>query len=500
MQFPSLNFFIFILIVFILNYLLPKKFQWGLMLIASLLFYSFFGVFFLFVVTGVVLLNYFIGKLIIAKGGEIRKSYFFTGILLNILILSLFKYSDFLVKEFQLFSKYLHLNYPPHIINIVMPVGFSFLIVSTISYLIDVKKKLIEPERNSGLLAAHFLFFPKVMSGPIERAGNFIPQLNSKHTFRYDTAEEGIRLIILGFFKKLVIADRLAISVNFIYSNSANMPAPQLIIGTFFFAVQLYCDFSGYSDMAVGFAKILGYDLTQNFRHPYLAVSIKDFWRRWHISLSVWMRDYLFFPLAYAAGRKMKNDSYFKIPTDRLIYVFSTLITFIICGIWHGVGWTFFVWGLIFGVYLGFDNLTQKLRKKIYRKSGISKFPTLYKTAQILTTLILVNFAWIFFRSESITQSVKIIRSIFLAWPSFTTGMISATIAGLGIPLYALFISMTSLLLLIIYEILSEKKDLFAMLKSKKIIIRYSIYYITIMWIIVFGIFNDGGHFIYFDF
>jgi len=381
-----------------------------------------------------------------------------------------------------------------------MPVGLSFLIFSTISYLIDIKKKIIEPEWNPAILSTFFLFFPKIMMGPIEKAGNVIPQLYERLTFNYEFVVEGVKLMFLGLFKKVVIADRIAVSVNFIYSNSEQMSAPQLIIGTFFFAIQLYCDFSGYSDIAVGVAKILGYNLTINFRRPYLSISIKDFWQRWHISLSIWLRDYLFLPIAYATGRKLKNDYYFNISSNKIVYIFATMVTFIICGIWHGIGWTFVVWGGIFGFYLSFDILTKRFRNSLKKKIRISKFPVLNNYIQILITFFLVNFTWIFFRSRSLAQSICILRSIFISWPPINKDFISKYIMEIGIPLSSILIILTSLLILITIEILSEKKDILIRIKNLSLIKRYSIYYIFVMWIVIFGVFKEEGKFLYFNF
>src|ERR1039457_2141707 len=261
MQFNSFLFFIFFPVVVLLHYLTPQKFRWALLLVASCVFYIAFSVNYLVVILSISVLNYFTGLRIISRDGKIRKNLYISGILLNLLILACFKYWDFLLGDIQRTAQFLHLNYPAYVIRIILPLGLSFFTFSSISYLIDIKRKNIEPEEHIGILASYFLFFPKLLQGPIERAGRVIPQFRQKHSFNYANGVEGLKLMAWGFFKKLVIADRLATFVNDVYAHPEQSGGMVLLIATLFFAFQIYADFSGYSDIAVGCAKMMGFDI-----------------------------------------------------------------------------------------------------------------------------------------------------------------------------------------------------------------------------------------------
>ncbi len=499
MQFNSFIFFIFFPLVFLLFYLTPQKIRWALLLIASCVFYLAFSVNYLLVLLVISLLNYFIGIGIVSNDGKIRKSVYFSGIILNLLILACFKYYAFLIVDLQKTAHFLHLNYPANVIRIILPLGLSFFTFSSISYLIDIKRKIILPEKHIGILVSYFLFFPKLMQGPIERAGRVIPQFFQQRSFDYSNSIEGVKLMAWGFFKKLVIADRLATFVNDVYAYPEQSNGLILFIATLFFAFQIYADFSGYTDIAVGAAKILGFDILRNFRRPYLAISVRDFWNRWHISLSQWLRDYLFLPTAYFVSGKLKKNSYLAMKTDKWIYIFATSVTFVICGIWHGVGWTYVTWGGLFAFYLSFGMLTDKLRKKLNRKSGLSKRGKLFRIIQVITTFLLVLFAWIFFRAASVSQALIITRNLFHGW-SFR--LIIPAIKSLtmhGLTEADLFIAFASIALLVFIDILSEKKEILIRIAEKPLLLRWGIYYLLIISILVFGVF-ENRQFIYLQF
>lgn len=470
-----------------------------MLLVASCVFYLAFSINYLLVLLTITLMNYFIGISIVSGDGKIRKNVYFSGIILNLLILACFKYYDFLIVDLHKTAHFLHLNYPANVIRIILPLGLSFFTFSSISYLIDIKRKIIAPEKHIGILASYFLFFPKLMQGPIERAGRVIPQFFQRRSFNYSDSVEGVKLMAWGFFKKLVIADRLATFVNDVYSHPEQSNGLILLIATLFFAFQIYADFSGYTDIAVGAAKILGFDILRNFRRPYLATSVKDFWNRWHISLSQWLRDYLFLPTAYFISGKLKKNSYLSMKTDKWIYIFATSVTFIICGIWHGVGWNYVIWGGLFAFYLSFGMLTDKLRKKLNRKSGLSKRRKLFRIIQVITTFLLVLFAWIFFRAASVSQALIIIRNLFHGW-SFR--LIIPAIKSLsmhGLTEADLFIAFASIALLVFIDILSEKKEILIRISEKPLVLRWGIYYLLIVSIIVFGVF-ENRQFIYLQF
>jgi D-alanyl-lipoteichoic acid acyltransferase DltB (MBOAT superfamily) len=302
-----------------------------------------------------------------------------------------------------------------------------------------------------------------------------------------------------GFFKKLVIADRLATFVNNVYGHPQHSNGLILFIATLFFAFQIYADFSGYSDIAVGLAKILGFYIMQNFRRPYLAITVRDFWNRWHISLSQWLRDYLFLPTAFFVSGKLKKDHYLLVKTDKWIYVIATFITFIICGIWHGVGWTYVTWGGLFAFYLSFGMLTDKGRKRMNKRSGLTKRATLLRIIQVIITFLLVFFAWIFLRAASVSQALVIIRNLFHGWSSVQIIPSIKSLTHHGLTEADLGIAFISIALLMVIEILSEKKDIWLRISQKTILVRWSIYYLLIIAILVLGVF-ENRQFIYLQF
>ncbi len=273
--------------------------------------------------------------------------------------------------------------------NVIFPLGISFFTFQSLSYIADCYKKKVEPERSLLNVALFVSFFPVVSSGPIQRAGNLIPQLKEAHRFDYEQATDGLKLFAWGMFKKLCVADRIAAYVNYVYGNADGQYGTALLLATVLYSFQIYCDFSGYSDMAIGVAKYCGYDVGKNFDHPYLVQSVGDFWRRWHISLSSWLRDYVYIPL---------GGSRVALPR---IY-FNLLATFFISGIWHGAGWTFVVWGLLHGFYQCAGRAAKPLLEK-------AKIPA---AARIAVTFCLVTFAWIFFRAESLGQAALVIKKI----------------------------------------------------------------------------------------
>jgi alginate O-acetyltransferase complex protein AlgI len=499
MQFNSFLFFIFFPIVVLIYYLTPQKLRWAILLLASCIFYMAFSVNYLLVILSISVINYFIGLGIVSGDGRIRKSLYISGIVLNLLILAFFKYWDFLLGDIQGIARFLHLGYPANFIRVILPLGLSFFTFSSISYLIDIKRKPFAPEEHIGVLTSYFLFFPKLLQGPIERAGRVIPQFRQQHSFSYENGVEGLKLMAWGFFKKLVIADRLATFVNDVYAHPGDLHGSVLIIATFFFAFQIYADFSGYTDIALGSAKILGFDILQNFRRPYLAVTIRDFWNRWHISLSQWLRDYLFLPTAYFVSGKLKKTHYLGVKTDKWIYLFATFFTFILCGIWHGVGWTYFTWGALFAFYLSFGMLTDKFRKRMNRKSGLTKRVSLFRLIQVITTFALVLIAWVFFRAASVSQALIIVRNIFRGWsiPVLLPDIKSLTSHGLSQT--DLAIAFAAIGLLISVDVLSEKKEIWQRIAEKSVFIRWGIYYLLIISILVFGIF-ENRQFIYLQF
>jgi alginate O-acetyltransferase complex protein AlgI len=490
MTFNSINFLLFFFTVTIIFYLIPDRFRWIWILLTSIFFYITFIPVFIFFLGGLIISNYIIGIYLFRAEKKRKKRIFFLSVLMNIFILSFFKYFHFFWHidsfpffNFTIFSVGKSLN------QWVIPLGLSYFTFTVLSYLIEIKRGNIQPERHIGIFSAYLFFFPKIAQGPIERPQNLIPQFHQSHEFDFNNVVEGLKQMLWGFFKKLVIADRLAIYVNAVYNNSENHNGTALTIATFFFAFQIYADFSGYTDIAIGSARILGFKLTGNFNRPYFSTSIKEFWGRWHITFSTWLRDYLFLPLAYWFSKNLKNDKYLHISSEKWIYLFATMITFTVCGLWHGEGLNYLVWGLLFGIYLTYANWTHKFSKRIRDKLNIPKSSVLYKIYAIFITIILVSFTWIFFRSQNMATAISIIGKIYSEQGTLF----------IGAPSNFIF-SIFGLSILVLKDFKDEfYPSKFLFFENKHKFIRIISYCSTIILIILIGVF-DGGEFIYFQF
>ena len=485
MLFNSLSYILFLPVVAVILYLMPGRYQWFWLMACSTFFYYTLLPVYLILLFTLILLNYYVG-IAIERSESKRNSIFILGVCFNVIVLAFFKYFGF----FQsLFSDIRKLSANDHLLKIILPVGLSFFIFTILSYLIEVKRGTIKAERHIGIFASSIMFFPKIMQGPIEKPGNIFPQFLEVKSFNYDMVVEGLKLMIWGYFKKLVIADRLAIYVNAVYDNYEHHSGISLLVATIFYSFQIYADFSGYTDIALGSAKVLGFNLTNNFKRPYFATSIKEFWNRWHISLSVWLRDYLFLPLAVSFAGKIKEIKYMGLAREKWIFMFATIITFVICGIWHGEGLNFMIWGLLFGIYLTIANWTLGFDKKLRKRFGISIKSALYRVYGVLITFILVTFAWIFFRARDLTDAFLIIKKIYLfSGPLYIGEMRRLLICVIGI------------VFLIIIEMRSEYFGHFTFpFKNSIWLQEQMVYAFLIILILLFGVF-DGGQFLYFQF
>jgi D-alanyl-lipoteichoic acid acyltransferase DltB (MBOAT superfamily) len=411
-------------------------------------------------------------------------------VILNILVLAFFKYFNFFFPDFKVSLYFVDWFYRVDPINrMIIPLGLSYLVFTVLSYQIEIKRKNIEPERHFGYFSLYLLFFPRIAQGPIERPQKLLPQLREVHSFDYDLVTNGMKLMLWGYFKKLVVADRLAIYVNAVYNNSEQHNGTTLAVATIFFAFQIYADFSGYTDIALGSAMLFGIRLTDNFKRPYFATSVKEFWNRWHITFSTWLRDYLFLPLAFYFSKRMKKNRYLFIATEKWIYLFSIMITFAICGLWHGEGWTYLVWGLLFGTYLTYSNWTEGWHKNIRKRFHIRKTASPYTLFKVITTFLIVSFAWIFFRADSLKESFSIIFKLFSSIGPIFIGEQDN-----------LFYSLVAIFLLLMAEVKQEYySGLFSTFNNKNILVRYTTYILITLYIGLFGVF-DGGQFIYFQF
>ena len=490
MVFNSFIYLFFLAFVVIAYYVFPYRVGWIWLLLASVGYYLSFIPIFLLLLVGIVFVNYFLANWL-AKIPEDRNSRLLILIvIMNILILVFFKYFNILFPGIQIHLYNVDLFFRVDPINkMILPLGLSYIIFTVLSYQIEIKRKTIQPEKHFGYFSLYLFFFPKIAQGPIERPQQLIPQLHQSHSFNYNMVVEGLRQMLWGYFKKLVVADRLAIYVNAVYNNSEHHNGTTLIVATIFFAFQIYADFSGYTDIALGSAKLFGFNLTNNFKRPYLATSIQDFWNRWHISFSTWLRDYIFLPLAYSLTNKMKKQKYLYVSADKWIYLIAIMVTFVICGIWHGVGWTYLLWGVLFGVYLIYSNWTKDFHKKVRKRFHIKKTSRYYTVYKILLTFILVSFAWIFFRADSITDAIQILRKIFTS-----SGPVFYEISSNLV--FAIF----GIISLVIIDIKREYYNArWSILYSKYPSVRYAGIILIVITILLIGVF-DGGQFIYFQF
>ena len=403
MLFNSISFAFFLPIVFILYWFFTNgnlKVQNILLLIASYFFYGFWDYRFLFVLLFSTLLDFCVGiKMGEAKNLTTKKYWFWLSIIVNLGILCFFKYCNFFIDSFaQIISS---IGFHPNIwsLKLILPVGISFYTFHGLSYIIDVYKGEAKPTKDIIGYAVFVSFFPLLVAGPIERAGHLLPQIQSKRYFNFNNAVNGLKQILWGLFKKLVIADNCAEYVNTIFNNQLSYSGSTLVIGALFFTFQIYCDFSGYSDIAIGTARLFGIDLLRNFAFPYFSRDIAEFWRRWHISLSSWFKDYLYIPLGGS------NGSIF-------IKIRNVFIIFLVSGFWHGANWTFIVWGAINAFYFLPLLLLNKNRTHLTIVASGKYFPSLKDAFNILFTFSLTVFAWIFFRSESIQYAISFISNI----------------------------------------------------------------------------------------
>ena len=483
MLFNSFGFVIFFAIVVVLYYLLPAKIRWVALLLSGIFFYMFASPISIWVPAVIILVTYF-GGIGIEKAVTPPKAnlVFVLCLIANIGMLVFFKYVNFLTTQFFELINFVNLKLlhaatvktNSLLVNIIAPLGISYITFQAIGYLIEIKRGNHKAERNAGHFSTYILFFPKLLSGPIERAHHFLPQIKQPVTLDYERITPALKIILWGFFKKVVIADRLSIYTNAVFNNYQFHNGNTLFLASIFYTIQLYADFSGYTDMAVGVAKLLGFDIIQNFDRPFFSKSVTEFWRRWHISLSTWFADYFYTPLAI----KKRNWGKWSV-------VYASMVTFVILGFWHGANWTFIVFGALQGIILSIEFFTRKARKKM--RNAIPAF--INNGLGILFTFLYINFAEIFFRANSVTEALRIIKkaSAFNG-PVFYEGPSMLIYSFLGIII--LFLAEFKM------EYYNEKFSLF---NNPSLVMRILTYALLIMLILLVGVF-DGGQFIYFQF
>lgn len=486
MLFNSLQFLIFFPIVIILYYLLKHRYRWLLLLVASCVFYAAFIPSYLLILFAVILIDYFAAQGIERSTGRRRKLFLLISIVATCTLLFFFKYFNFVSVNIGRLATLLHWNYTPTILKLILPIGLSFHTFQSLSYVIEVYRGHQKAERNLGIYSVYVMFFPQLVAGPIERPQNLLHQFHEPHHFNNTDVKEGLRLMLLGYFKKMVIADNLAPYVDQVYAHPAGHTGNMTLIAVYFFAIQIYCDFSGYSDIAIGAARVMGIKLMTNFNLPYFSKSVTEFWRRWHISLSTWFRDYIYIPLG---GNRVSRGRMF----------YNLFLVFILSALWHGAGWTFVAWGMLHWLFL-VTGIFIATYFTLPHSSGL-----LYRIRQFLSILItfhLVAFAWIFFRASSMHNALAVIRNISFRPVTFLHDL--QTLAA-GVHAQSaerppvLFLGLSLLLFFLIEYFLGDRK-LSQGLNKWPLLIRWTAYYTVIFWILLFGVYDVTPNFIYFQF
>lgn len=478
MLFNSIDFAIFLPIVFILYWFVANKhlkLQNFLIVAASYLFYGWWDWRFLLLMLFSTLVDYSVGRKLGTEENQTkRKVLLWTSILVNLGFLGFFKYYNFFLDNFITAFTFFGTGIKANSLNIILPVGISFYTFQTLSYSIDIYKRKLEPTKDFIAFSAFVCFFPQLVAGPIERATHLLPQFYTKRKFEYEKAVDGMRQILWGLFKKIVIADNCAEYANLIFNNSTAYSGSTLVLGALFFTFQIYGDFSGYSDIAIGTSRLFGFDLMRNFSFPYFSRDIAEFWRRWHISLSTWFRNYLYIPLGGSRGGTWMK-------------VRNIFIIFIVSGFWHGASWTFIAWGTLNALYFLPLLLTKNNRNNLDIAAEGNYFPSIKELSSIILTFSLTVFSWIFFRAESMSHAFQYIGGIFQY-------SIVSVPEILPIPILIL------IALFMLMEWIYRDKQYalqFAIGKPAKII-QWSYYLVISLTIAAF--FGKGSSFIYFQF
>src|SRR4051794_27964278 len=484
MLFNSLSFAVFFPIVTLLFFALPHRFRWAMLLAASCVFYMYFIPVYIWILIFTIVVDYIAGIWIEKTVGPRRKMLLGASIVANVGVLALFKYFNFANANVAAIAHFIGWNYPISALTLILPVGLSFHTFQAMSYTIEVYRGNQKAERHLGIYALYVMFYPQLVAGPIERPQNLLHQFHEVHHFDYERVVSGLQLMLWGTFKKVGIADRLATRVNLVFDRPGLYQAPVLVLATICFAWQIYCDFSGYSDIAIGSARVMGFQLMRNFDRPYMARSVSEFWRRWHISLSTWFKDYLYIPLG---GNRV----------GRLSWTRNILVVFTLSGLWHGANWTFVVWGALHGLYIAFGHMSKDLRDRLWQSKPLAALGGVRPVVQNVITVALVCVAWVFFRAANVDTAVYILRHMFIGW-----GAVLASIAHGKVPVQ---LTPGQVLPYVFVIVLLEwlqwshaRRTLPQRLRSRPLWLRWSVYYAAIGAIVFLG--TAGGQFIYFQF
>jgi D-alanyl-lipoteichoic acid acyltransferase DltB (MBOAT superfamily) len=509
MLFNSLQFCIFFPLVTAAYFLSPHRLRWLVLLLASVGFYMAFVPAYIAILGFTIVVDYVAGIVIETAAPSRRKAFLVASLFANIGVLFVFKYYDFVNVNLHVLAAALHWNYSLPALSIALPIGLSFHTFQAMSYTIEVYRGRQKAERHFGIYALYVMFYPQLVAGPIERPQNLLHQFHSEHAFDYRRVTDGLRLMAWGFFKKLVIADRLATMVNLVYGQPTHYDGgAALLVATYFFAIQIYCDFSGYSDIALGAAEIMGFKLMRNFDRPYAAESMSEFWRRWHISLSTWFRDYLFVPLREKAARDAglvvgrRPDDYREVPLDTLSARWRRYrdlsIVFLVSGLWHGASWNFVIWGALHAFYIVFALATRDVRARVASALGLTVFPRVLRVWRIVVVFHLTLIAWIFFRASTLHDALYIVTHALRGLSgSAVRGPILAS--TLGVTRGSLALAVGLVVVVPAVESLQARFRLRSAIDRKPAYVRWALYYAAVAAIVFLGEFR-AQEFIYFQF
>lgn len=494
MLFNSLQFLLFFPVVAILYFLVPRRAQWVILLAASCFFYMTFRPVYILIPACTITVDYFAAIAMERSEGRIRTLWLCASLFTNLGVLCLFKYFNFFNQTLTGLLTPLSLQNPVPFLKLIVPIGLSFHVFRSLSYTIEVYRKRYTAERHFGIFALYVLFFPELIAGPIERPQSFLPQLHREHGFVYADVVSGLQLAMFGFLKKVMIADRLAPFVAQVYDHPRGYPGISLVLATVGFAFQLYCDFSGYTDVALGIGQIFGLKLLQNFDRPFFSKSIAEFWRRWHISLSSWLRDYVYVPVAIdGLANVIKNIA--------LVEAVSLVITFLVSGLWHGAAWTYVCFGGLNGLYLATQFLLKRPLNKVLTKSRMARWNWPIRFVSVGFTFSLFCFTLILFRAANLSDALYIMAHLTDGWGGMIRNLSSPPFVKMNIILSQdkteAIICFVCLLVLLSIHWIQRTGSVREILNRQHRWVRWSIYYAAIAAMLFFGAFNKTQQFIY---
>lgn len=496
MLFNSIDFLLFFPLVTAIYFLLPHRTRWVWLLIASYYFYMCWNAKYALLIALSTLITYASGLLIhrterisdVGRRERLKKLWVFLSFASNLAILFFFKYFGFFLDNLATGLALAGIAFKRPAFDMVLPVGISFYTFQALSYTMDVYRREVKPERNPFRYALFVSFFPQLVAGPIERSKNLLGQLYERHTFEPDRVREGLLLMLWGMFEKIVIADRLAMLVDYVYGNYTELPGAAVVLATVFFAFQIYSDFAGYSHIAIGAAQVMGFTLMENFRQPYLAQSVGEFWRRWHISLSTWFRDYLYIPLGGNRKGWLRKQ-------------FNLMLTFLVSGLWHGANWSFVVWGGLNGAYQVIGEILAPLREGVCRAIHINREWFLCRLVRTMFTFCLVDFTWLFFRAQSFSAARGMLAH---AVRNFQLSSLTRQLFSLELDAPNFLVALVCLGVLLCADLLRERYGPLRSCITRQVLpVRWVIYLCAVLAVLIFGVYGpeySARAFAYFQF